>query len=71
MQSDPWVLGQPVPDGGMLVGAVVVQHHLRVSAPIGPSDELEEDQELGVSMPVNQRPVTLPVATSSAANRLR
>ena len=52
MQPDPWVLGQPVPDGGVLVGAVVVQHHMQVSAWIGPSDELEEGQELGVSMPV-------------------
>jgi hypothetical protein len=52
MQSDPWVGGQPVPDGGMLVGAVVVEHHMELSARVGAGDELEEGQELGVSMPV-------------------
>jgi hypothetical protein len=36
----------------MLVGAVVVEHHMELSARVGAGDELEEGQELGVSMPV-------------------
>jgi hypothetical protein len=70
MQSDPWVGGQPVPDGGMLVGAVVVEHHMELSARVGAGDELEEARNSVCRCRSKQRPVTLPVATSKVANRL-
>jgi hypothetical protein len=36
----------------VLVGAVIVQHHMQLSAWVAPRDQLEEGQELAVAMPV-------------------
>ena len=42
--------GQPGLDPGVLVGGVVVHHHLQLPTRIGLGDELEEGQELAVAM---------------------
>src|SRR4029450_2108782 len=52
MQLDPWVAGQPGPDPGMGVGAVVVEHEVQLPPRIGPGDLFAEGQELDVAVPV-------------------
>src|SRR5918994_5979383 len=42
--------GQPGLDLGVLVGGVVVHHHMQLPTRIGLGDELEEGQELAVAM---------------------
>src|SRR5512135_3850433 len=43
---------EPDPDGGMLVGGVVVDHDVQFAARIGAGDLLEERQELLMAVPV-------------------
>ena len=50
MQLDPGMAGQPGLDLGVLVGGVVVHHHMQLPTRIGAGDELEEVQELAVAM---------------------
>ncbi len=52
MQLHPGMLGQPGLHVGVLVGGVVVADDVQLPAGVGPGDELEEVQELGVGMPV-------------------
>ena len=68
MQVDPWVAGQPGPDPGMLVGAVVVEHEVQLPPRIGLGDLFAEARNSMWRCRSKQRSVTLPVATSKAAN---
>ncbi len=51
MQGDPRVAGQPRLDRGVLVGGVVVAHHVQLDPRVGLGDLLEEPQELLVAVP--------------------
>jgi uncharacterized protein (DUF427 family) len=42
VQPDPGVAGQPGLDGGVLVGGVVVHHHMQLPSRVRPGDQLEE-----------------------------
>jgi hypothetical protein len=50
VQLDPWVAGQPGLDPLVLVGGVLVQHHMELPAGVGAGDQLEEGQELAVAV---------------------
>jgi len=52
VQLDPSVLGQPGLHIWVLVRGVVVADHVQLPAGVGPGDEFEEVQELGVGVPV-------------------
>jgi len=54
----------------VLVGGVVIEHDMQLTARIGAGNQLEEAQELAVAMAGWQASVTCPVATSRAANRV-
>jgi hypothetical protein len=51
VQPDPGMAGQPGPDRGVLVGGVVVHHHMQLPTRVCPGDQLEERQELLVAVP--------------------
>jgi len=67
----PGVLGQPPLDACVFVGPVVVQDHVHCQS-LGylGIDRAEKFQELGVAGRGRQRPITVPVSTSSVANRV-
>ena len=52
VHRDPRVLRQPCLDRRVLVGGVVVGHHVQLHARAGLGDLLEEPQELSVAVPV-------------------
>ena len=70
MQPYPPVAAQPGAHRGVFVAGVVVDHHVQLPARIGGGDLLEERQELLVAVAVGAGVGDLPVATSSAANRV-
>jgi hypothetical protein len=51
VQSHPGMPAQPRLDPLVLVGGVVVQHHVQLPARVGRGDLLQERQELGVAVP--------------------
>lgn len=65
----PWVPDEPLPDLQVFVRSIVVQRQMNLAALrcVG-LDPLEEGQELPVTVPRWQEPITFPVRTLSAAN---
>jgi DNA-binding NarL/FixJ family response regulator len=68
VQLDPGVLGQPGLHLGVLVGGVVVHHHMQLPARVRLGDQLEEVQEL-VSRLVGRRRRQDPLAALSERER--
>jgi hypothetical protein len=64
----PRVAGEPGADRGMVVVGVVVDHHVQFPAGVGGGDLAQKGAELLVPCRSGQASVTLPMATSSAAN---
>jgi hypothetical protein len=60
--------GQPDADRRMVVGGVVVDHHVQLAAGIGGGDLAQEGAELLVAVSLGAGVGDPPVATSSAAN---
>jgi hypothetical protein len=52
VQPDAGVGVQPAADAGVLVGAVVVQHHMELATRVGAGDQRKEGQELVVAVAV-------------------
>ncbi len=52
MQLDPGVLLEPGHDFSVLVGVVVVEHHVQLSTRVGLGDLAQEVAELGLAVPV-------------------
>ena len=71
MQVEPRVLQQPLADRGRLAGGVVVQHQVQVQAAgDGGVDQLEEPQELLVTVAPAGLGDDRAAGQASAANRL-
>ncbi len=64
------MLGQPLLDRGVLVGAVVVADHVQRHPWVGAGELAEEGQELLVAVPLIAGVGACPVATFSAANKV-
>lgn len=70
MQVKAGVSGQPLHDGRMLVGAVIVADQMKLATAIEAGERIEEVDELVVPVAPVAAAVNLPLATYSAANRL-
>jgi hypothetical protein len=70
VQLEAEIGGEPLLHRGMLVGAVVVADQVQLATGVAPGHRLTKGDELDVGMTLETASLTLPLATSSAANRL-
>ena len=70
MELEARVVGQPLLHDGVLVGAVVIEHEVNLDVGVALGDHLENARNSWWRCRAYTRPVTVPVATSKAANRV-
>ena len=71
VEMEARVAFEPCLDLGMLVGCVVVHHDMQIKGFRGLGvNGAQKAQELLMPVPMHARPMTLPVAMSSAANKV-